>query len=78
LSASAGAKAGGKLGIHAYWGQLEVNESFDPTSFKSLFPYKDAFDIDYPQEEVPGQNSCPPLQVLQGAHDADKRSPRKP
>ena len=32
-----------------------MNESFDPTSFKSLLPYKDAFDIDYPQEEVPGQ-----------------------
>ena len=33
-----------------------MKKSYDPTSFKSRSPYKDAFDIDYPQEEVPGQS----------------------
>jgi len=34
---------------------LEVKKSLEPTDFKARRPYKDAFDIDYPQEEVPGQ-----------------------
>src|SRR3978361_1649103 len=32
-----------------------VNKSLKPHDFKDRPPYKDAFDIDYPQEEVPGQ-----------------------
>jgi hypothetical protein len=34
---------------------LEVKKSLEPTDFKGRRPYKDAFDIDYAQEEVPGQ-----------------------
>ena len=34
---------------------MEVKKSFDDASFKARPPYKYAFDIDYPQEEVPGQ-----------------------
>ena len=39
----------------------------DSTSFKDRFPYKEAFDIDYPQEEVPGQthvHRCKHCKVL--------------
>jgi hypothetical protein len=33
----------------------EVKKSLEPADFKGRPPYKGAFDIDYPQEEVPGQ-----------------------
>ena len=46
----------GKLGNPCPTGTLEVKKPSHPTDFKTRFPYKDAFDIDYPQEEVPGQS----------------------
>jgi hypothetical protein len=45
----------------------DVKKSLEPADFKSRPPYKDAFDIDYPQEEVPGQphvHRCRTCKVL--------------
>jgi len=46
---------------------LEVKKSLELADFKDRPPYKGRFDIDYPQEEVPGQthvHRCKSCKVL--------------